>query len=92
MWTQLPILLIIFNNSQDKVTSTFNKVGTFVSGILIISLKYSGILTRNVSGFSGMLEQSLGFSCLLEMGLSGVLKFSRKISASGNLTASSGPK
>ena len=71
MYNQLPILFITFQNSQDKLTSTSSKVGTFVSGTLIIRRTYSGILTRNILAFSGILDQSLGFSGLLEMGLSG---------------------
>ena len=71
---------------------TSYKVSTFVSGILIICRNFSGILTRNYSAFSGILEQTLGFSGLLEMGLSGILEFSRKILGSSSLTVSSGPK
>ena len=73
------------------ITSSSYKSLTSVSGILIFSRNFSGILTRNVSAFSGILEQTFGFSGPVDMGLSGILEFCRKISGSGSLTASSGP-
>ena len=67
------------------ITSTSYKSLTSVSGILIFSRNFSGILTRNFSAFSGILEQTFGFSGPVEMGLSGILEFCRKISGSGSL-------